>query len=136
MSDFEQTVTPPISTPLSPTMIDCFVQTTPSPPSTESDVSKERENLPWTEDKEAALNEANAEEDTKRDAEIEARWHCNHYLDEAGNLWERSDPNRLERSNGWSDTNNELEERFRMLEQDNRDEQRVRENEEREHYEP
>ena len=56
MSNSEQTITLLVDTPSSPTMIDHLVQTTPF---TKSDVSEEREVVPWTEDEERVIDEAN-----------------------------------------------------------------------------
>ena len=54
----------------------------------------------------------------RKNTEIEIRWHQDHYLDKAGNLWKRSNPNRLERSNKWSDLEEGMteEEFLRMIE--------------------
>ena len=55
MSSSDQTVSLTIVSS-HPTMVDELTQTTPS---TESSVSEEREVLPWTADKEMAMNKAN-----------------------------------------------------------------------------
>ena len=56
MSSFEQTTVSLTVVSSHPTMVDESTQTTPS---TESDVLKEREVLPWTTNEEMAMNEAN-----------------------------------------------------------------------------
>lgn len=56
-----------------------------------------------------SFNKANTKEDIRRNAKIEARWHQNNYLNETGNLGERSDPHRPNRSDRWSDLEKEVD---------------------------
>lgn len=108
------------------TFVDQSVQTDATPsPSTESNIPEEGP-LPWTADEEEVFRQVEEEEDNARNIKIKVRWHHDHYLDEAGNLWERSDPNRPERSDGWSDTDSEYKheiDRLRILEQNEEDEE-------------
>ena len=45
----------------------------------------------------------------RMNTKIEARWHQDNYLDKAGNLWKRSDPNRPDRSNRQSNSKEKVD---------------------------